>query len=74
MPLTDLELKKLKPTDKTRRLFDGGGLYLEVSPSGGCWWRLKFRVLGREKRLSVGTWLRITTFQTFRRAFATRPK
>jgi integrase len=56
MPLTDLELKRLKPTGKTRRLFDSRGLYLEVSPSGGCWWRLKYRVLAREKRLSLGTY------------------
>ena len=56
MPLTDLELKKLKPTGKTRRLFDGAGLYLEVSPAGGLWWRFKFRFLGKEKRLSLGTY------------------
>jgi len=56
MPLTDLELKKLKPTGRTRRLFDGAGLYLEVSPAGGLWWRFKFRFLGKEKRLSLGTY------------------
>lgn len=56
MPLTDLELRKLIPTGKTRRLFDGGGLYLEVSPTGGLWWRLKYRIHGREKRLSLGTY------------------
>lgn len=56
MPLTDLELRKLKPTGRTRRLFDAGGLYLELSPNGGCWWRLKFRYLGKEKRLSLGTY------------------
>jgi hypothetical protein len=36
------------------KLFDAGGLYLEVSPSGGKWWRLKFRFDGKEKRLSPG--------------------
>ena len=35
---------------------DGGGLYLEVSPSGGKWWRLKYRFDGKEKRLSLGTY------------------
>lgn len=35
MALSDTALRKAKPTDKTQRLFDGGGLYLEVSPSGG---------------------------------------
>jgi integrase len=37
-------------------LFDGGGLYLEVSPAGGKWWRLKYRYGGKEKRLSLGTY------------------
>ncbi|MBA3625964.1 MAG: integrase arm-type DNA-binding domain-containing protein, partial [Methylibium sp.] len=43
-------------TEKPVRLFDGGGLYLEVAPSGGKWWRLRYRFDGKEKRLSVGTY------------------
>ena len=35
-------------------MFDGGGLYLEISPSGGKWWRLKYRFAGKEKRISLG--------------------
>ena len=36
-------------------LFDGGGLYLEVAPpAGGKWWRLKYRIAGKEKRISLG--------------------
>ena len=54
MPLTETSIRKAKPTDKPIRLFDGGGLYLEVAPSGGKWWRLKFRHDGKEKRLSLG--------------------
>ena len=56
MPLTDTAIRKVKPTDKAQRLFDGGGLYLEVSPAGGKWWRLKYRHGGKEKRLSLGTY------------------
>jgi integrase len=37
-------------------MFDGGGLYLEVSPAGGKWWRLKYRFAGKEKRLSFGVY------------------
>ena len=55
MPLTDLAIRKARPTGKTQRLFDGGGLYLEVAPSGGKWWRLQYRIAGREKRISPGT-------------------
>ncbi|AHK79090.1 integrase [Ectothiorhodospira haloalkaliphila] len=56
MPLTDVAVRKVKPSDKTKKLFDSGGLYLEVSPSGGRWWRLKYRYGGKEKRLSLGVY------------------
>ena len=54
MPLTDTKIRKAKPIDKPQRLFDGGGLYVEVSPKGGKWWRLKYRYGNKEKRLSLG--------------------
>lgn len=56
MPLTDSAVRAAKPSDKTQRLFDGGGLYLEISPSGGKWWRMKYRFGGKEKRLSFGVY------------------
>ena len=54
MPLTDLSIRKLNPGPKFQRFFDGGGLYLEVSPAGGKHWRLKYRFGGKEKRLTFG--------------------
>ena len=54
MPLTDTTLRNAKPAEKAKKLFDGGGLYLEVAPGGGKWWRLKYRFGGKEKRLSLG--------------------
>lgn len=54
--LTDTAIRKAKPADKPRRLFDGGGLYLEIVPAGGKWWRLKYRFGGKEKRLALGTY------------------
>ena len=56
MPLTDIAVRSAKPQAKTVRLFDGGGLYLEVSPAGGKWWRWKYRFDGKEKRLSFGVY------------------
>ena len=56
MPLTDIAVRTAKPQAKTRKLFDVGGLYLEVSPAGGRWWRWKYRVGGKEKRLSLGVY------------------
>ncbi|MGB5851412.1 MAG: integrase arm-type DNA-binding domain-containing protein [Rhodanobacter sp.] len=54
--LTDTAIRKAKPADKPQRLFDGGGLYLEVSPAGGKLWRWKYRISGKEKRLAIGAY------------------
>jgi len=56
MPLTDIAVRNAKPADNAKKLFDSGGLYLEVAPSGGKWWRLKYRFDGKEKRLSLGVY------------------
>jgi Arm DNA-binding domain len=56
MPLTDAAIRSAKPGAKPIRLFDGGGLYLEIAPSGGRWWRLKYRFGGKEKRVSLGVY------------------
>ena len=54
MALTSLAVKQAQPAGKTKRLYDERGLYLEISPAGGKWWRLKYRFAGKEKRLSLG--------------------
>jgi integrase len=54
MPLTALDVKQAKPTDKPRKLADGGGLYLLVNPNGSKWWRWAYRFGGKEKTLSMG--------------------
>lgn len=56
MPLTDTAIRNAKPSEKPIKLSDGGGLYIEVAPSGGKWWRLKYRFAGKEKRLSLGVY------------------
>jgi len=56
MPLTDPKIRNAKPKEKAYRIYDEKGLYLEVSPRGGKWWRLKYRIAGKEKRLSLGTY------------------
>ena len=40
MALSDTSVRNAKPAAKPTRLFDSGGLYLEIAPSGGKWWRL----------------------------------
>jgi hypothetical protein len=56
LSLTDASVKNAKPKGKPYRLFDGGGLYLEVAPGGGKWWRLKYRFEGKEKRAALGVY------------------
>ena len=56
MALTDLEIKNAKPKPKPYRIFDSGGLYIEISPTGGKLWRLKYRFDGKEKRLALGVY------------------
>lgn len=56
MPLTDAAIRTAKVADKPVRKFDSGGLYLEITPNGGKWWRFKYRYGGKEKRLSLGVY------------------
>jgi len=56
MKLTDTAIRKAKPTDKPYKLFDGRGLYIEIPCTGHKRWRFKYRVDGREKKLSIGTY------------------
>ncbi len=54
--LTDLRCRRAAPRDRTYRLSDGKGLYLEVTPQGGKRWRFRYRrpVTGKENLLSLG--------------------
>lgn len=57
MPLTDTQVKKAQAAAGKRvRLYDERGLYLELPPAGGRWWRFKYRFNGKEKLLSLGTY------------------
>lgn len=56
MPLTDVKVRTAKPQDKPYKLTDGGGLYLLVNTNGSRYWRMKYRVMGREKLLSIGVY------------------
>lgn len=56
MRLTDATARNAQARDKAYRLTDGRGMYLEVSPAGGKYWRMKYRFAGREKRLAIGVY------------------
>ena len=56
MPLTNTKILNAKPLAKSYKLFDERGLYLEVAPAGGKWWRFKYHYRSKEKRISLGTY------------------
>lgn len=56
MPLSDTAIRAAKPKEKTYLMTDGEGMYLEITPAGGKWWRFKYRFDGKQKRISLGTY------------------
>ena len=66
MPLTERQLRAIRPTDSNLKIFDGGGLYLHVNPKGKKTWRAKLKVNGCEQNLTFGTYPDITLAQARR--------
>jgi integrase len=60
MKLTDTAIRNARPADRLRKLFDGDGLYLSISPTGHKAWRFKYYIDGREKHLQFGRYPEIT--------------
>jgi len=60
MPLTDVKIRSAKPGEKPKKLGDTAGLFLLVQPSGGKLWRFKYRIDGKEKKLSLGRYPDVT--------------
>jgi integrase len=72
MILREIQVRTAKPKDKVYRLFDGGGLYLEVPPNGGKYWRYKYRFAGRERRLALGVYPDVSLAEARERHAAAR--
>jgi integrase len=56
MPLSDTQIRALKPAAKAFKVADEKGLYLQIAPSGGKLWRMKYRIHGKEKKLALGAY------------------
>lgn len=63
IPLSDIKIQKAKSKGKNITLFDGGGLFLMVTPSGGKLWRFKYRYDGKQKLLAFGAYPEISLFE-----------
>ncbi len=58
--LSDTKVRTAKPQENEYRLFDGGGLFLLVTPSGGKYWHFKYRFGEKDKRISFGPYPEIS--------------
>jgi hypothetical protein len=59
-PLSIAAINAARPTHKPMRLSDGRNMYLLLNPDGSKWWRLDYRVAGKRKTISLGTYPDIT--------------
>jgi len=60
MPLTTKQIENLKPKAKDYKISDGEGMYLLVKKNGSKYWRMKYRILGKEKTLALGVFPQIS--------------
>jgi len=60
MKLTATAVKQAKPKEKAYKLFDGGGMFLLITKAGGKSWRMKYRIAGKEKLLTLGVYPYVT--------------
>ena len=62
MKLNARQVETAKPKDKTYKMADGGGLYLEITAKGSKYWRMKYRRPNdkKEDRLAFGVWPTVT--------------
>lgn len=70
--LSDAKIRHAKPTGKPYKLFDGGGLFLLVHPNGSRYWRLKYRIAGKEKLFAVGLYPEVGLAQARERTLEAR--
>jgi hypothetical protein len=65
--LADVLLRGLKGTGRVRKIADGGGLYIHVSPTGGKLWRMAYSFDGKQKTLSFGAYPAVSLKEARRR-------
>lgn len=56
MKLNARQIATSKPKEKPYKLSDGGGLFLLINPNGSRYWRMKYRIAGKEKLLAIGVY------------------
>ena len=72
MSISDTTARNTKPREKSYRIADAKGMYLEVTPAGGKYWRMKYRFGGKEKRLALGVYPDVSLAQARERCSLAR--
>lgn len=70
--LSDQQVRKAKPQAKETKLFDGNGLFLLITPSGGKLWRFKYQFAGKEKLLAFGSYPEVSLAEAREKLAAAR--
>lgn len=63
MALTNIAILNAKPAEKPYKIYDTDGLFMQVTPTGGKWWRFKYRFEDKEKLISLGTYPEVSLKQ-----------
>ncbi|GLQ26259.1 tyrosine-type recombinase/integrase [Sulfitobacter pacificus] len=63
MPLSDIQVRNLKPREKAYKVFDFEGLFVLVKPNGSKLWQMKYRLYGKERLFSIGVYPDVTLAQ-----------
>jgi len=71
-PLSEEIVSSATASEKASKLYDGGGLFLLVTPGGGKWWRFRYRHMGKEKVLSLGVYPEVSLEDARSRRHAAR--
>jgi integrase len=66
-PISEVKVRTSKPREAAYKIFDGGGLFLLVTPSGGKLWHFKYRFDMKEKKLAFGAYPEISLFDARQR-------
>jgi len=70
--LNSEQIENAEPKDKTTYLFDGNGVYLEITPKGAKRWRLKYYYQKKENRMSLGIYPDVSLHDARKRAATAR--
>jgi len=72
MNLSDVQIKNLRPKARAFEAYDSHGLFVSVTPTGSKLWRLKYRIDGREKLISLGQYPLVSLKEARERALEAR--